>query len=76
MRARMKSFVLGLVLGAVVAFLLGMNYGRGVPLLGNPFAERDLVGTVRNEAGRITEGARAKLHEATRPPQESSDPYR
>lgn len=74
MRARFKSFILGLAIGAVIAFLLGMNYGRGTPLLSNPFAERDLVGAVKGEAGRIAEDAREKIHDATRP-RPSEDPY-
>jgi hypothetical protein len=74
MRARFKSFLVGLAIGAVVAFLLGMNYGRGAPLLSNPFAARDVMSAVKSEAGRIAEGAREKLHEATAPPR-TTDPY-
>jgi gas vesicle protein len=67
MSARFKSFLFGLVVGAVVAFLLGMNFGRGAPLISNPFAKRDLSATIKDEAGRLAEGAREKLHEATKP---------
>ena len=67
MAARLKSFVVGLIIGGVVAFLLGMNYGRGDPLLSNPFAKRDISGTIKEKAGEIAEGAREKLHEATKP---------
>jgi hypothetical protein len=67
MAARLKSFVVGLIIGGVVAFLLGMNYGRGAPLLSNPFAKRDISGTIKEKAGEIAEGAREKLHEATKP---------
>ena len=67
MTARIKSFVVGIVLGALIAFLLGMNYGRGDPLLSNPFAKRDLATTLKGKAGEIAEGAREKIHEATKP---------
>lgn len=67
MTTRLKSFVTGLIIGALIAFFLGMNYGRGVPLLSNPFAKRDLAGTLKEKAGEIAEGAREKLHEATKP---------
>lgn len=67
MAARLKSFVAGLMLGALIAFFLGMNYGRGAPLLSNPFAQRDLAGTLKDKAGEIAEGAREKIHDATKP---------
>ncbi len=68
MAARLKSFIVGLIIGGAVAFLLGINYGRGVPLLSNPFAKRDLSTQIKEKAGEIAEGAREKLHEATKPP--------
>jgi hypothetical protein len=67
MTARFKSFIYGLIVGGVIAFLLGMNYGRDEPLLSNPFAKRDLPSTIKEKAGEIAEGAREKLHEATKP---------
>ncbi len=67
MAARLKSFVIGLIIGALVAFFLGMNYGRGAPLLSNPFAQRDLAGTLKDKAGEIAESARVKIHAATKP---------
>lgn len=67
MLAKLKTFLLGLALGAAVAFPLGMNHGRGAPLLSNPLAQRDLGDAVKEKAGALVEGAREKLHEATRP---------
>jgi gas vesicle protein len=67
MTARFKSFLIGLVIGALVAFFLGMNVGKGAPLLSNPFAKRDLSATIKDEAGRLAEGAREKIHDATKP---------
>ncbi len=34
----MKKFFIGLVLGLIVAFPLGINFDKDVPLLSNPFA--------------------------------------
>jgi hypothetical protein len=67
MLAKLKLLFAGLVLGAIIAFPLGMNHGRGAPLLSNPFAKRDLGDTVKEKAEALVEGAREKLHEATRP---------
>lgn len=67
MAARLKVFFFGLVVGSSIAFLLGMNYGRGAPFLSNPFAERDIGGSVKQRAGEVVEGAREKLHEVTKP---------
>ncbi|OGI62929.1 MAG: hypothetical protein A2W18_15805 [Candidatus Muproteobacteria bacterium RBG_16_60_9] len=67
MTARLKIFFVGLIIGGVIAFLLGMNYGRGAPLLSNPFAKRDISSTIKEKAGEIAEGAREKLHDATKP---------
>jgi hypothetical protein len=67
MTARLKSFIVGLIVGGVIAFWVGANYGRGAPLQNWPFAKRDLSGTIKETAGEIAEGAREKLHEATKP---------
>lgn len=67
MMAKIKSFLLGLLLGSVIAFLLGMNYGRDLPLFSNPFAERSLAHSVKHTAGALVDEAREKIHEATKP---------
>lgn len=67
MSARLKSFLVGLVVGAVIAFMLGMNVGKGAPLLSNPFAHRDLTVTIKQEAGHLADEAREKIHDATKP---------
>jgi hypothetical protein len=36
----MKKFIIGLLVGAVVSFPFGINYGRGAPMLSNPFAAK------------------------------------
>ena len=66
MAAKLKFLIFGLVLGTVVAFMLGMNYGRGDPLLSNPFADRSLGGKVKQKAGEMVDSAREKIHEATK----------
>jgi hypothetical protein len=67
MAAKLKAFLVGLILGGGVAFLLGMNYGRDEPLLSNPFADRSLSGKVKQKAGEMVETARGKIHAATKP---------
>lgn len=68
MAGRLKSFIAGIVLGGLVAFMLGINYGREQPLWSNPFApKRDFTDTVKEKAESIVEGAREKLHKATKP---------
>lgn len=66
-----KTFVFALVLGALIAFPLGINFGRGAPLLSNPFAQRDvkdkMMDTVKEGAEKAIEGAKEKIHEATEP---------
>lgn len=67
MATRLKSFLVGLMVGGFIAFLLGMNYGRGAPLLSNPFAHRSFAETLKDKAEHLAEGAREKIHEATKP---------
>lgn len=67
MAGRAKSFIVGLIVGGFIAFMLGINYGREQPLWSNPFAKRDLGQTVKDKAESIVEGAREKLHEVTKP---------
>lgn len=67
MTARLKSFFAGLILGGLIAFFLGMNFGKGAPLLSNPFAKRDFASALKDKAEHLAEGAREKLHDATKP---------
>jgi hypothetical protein len=62
----MKRFLIGLVLGALVAFHLGINFGRHKPLLSNPY-ESDVVERVKEGAGQAVETTREAIHEATEP---------
>ena len=49
----MRKFVAGLVIGAAVAFHLGINFGRDRPLLSNPY-EKDVATASRCIFLRIT----------------------
>lgn len=62
----MKKFLIGLVLGSLVAFHLGINFGRHKPLLSNPY-ETDVVERVKEDAGKAVESTRDVIHEATEP---------
>lgn len=67
----MKKFVIGFVIGAVVAFPLGINFGKDVPLLSNPFAAKpDIPDRVVERAGKVLEDTKEAIHEATKPAQE------
>lgn len=71
MRTTIKSFLFGLVIGALLAFPLGMNFGRDEPLLSNPFTKRDINRRVKEgmkeTTGALVEGTKGKIHEATKP---------
>jgi hypothetical protein len=61
----MKKFLIGLVVGALIAFHLGMNFGRHRPILSNPYAEQ--VESVKEHAGKVIESTKETIHEATEP---------
>jgi adenine/guanine phosphoribosyltransferase-like PRPP-binding protein len=62
----MKKFLTGFVVGALVAFHLGINFGRHRPLLSNPYAD-DVVEEVKERAGQAMESTKEIIHEATEP---------
>jgi hypothetical protein len=62
----MKKFIAGLVVGSLVAFHLGINFGRHKPLLSNPY-EQDVMESVKEGAGKAVETTREAIHEATEP---------
>lgn len=62
----MKKFFIGLVLGAVIAFHLGINFGRHKPLLSNPY-ETDVVERVKEGTEQAVESTRSAIHDATEP---------
>lgn len=62
-----KMFVLGLIVGAVVAFPLGINFGRDVPLLSNPFEKPTMKARAKQKAEQLLEETKKAIHEATEP---------
>ena len=67
----MKKFFIGLVLGLIVAFPLGINFGRDVPLLSNPFAAKpDITERVKERTGELLKETKEAIHEATKPVKE------
>jgi len=67
MGKKIEIFLYGLIIGAILAFPLGINYGKGAPLLSNPFAKRDIKSKVKSEAKEILEKTKQSIHEATKP---------
>jgi len=67
----MKKFLIGFVIGAILAFPLGINFGKDVPLLSNPFeAKPDIPDKVLERTGAVVEEAKEAIHEATKPVQD------
>lgn len=70
----MKKFLFGLVIGVVLAFPLGINFGKDVPLLSNPFAAKpDISERVKERAGHLMEDTKGAIHEATKPARKEVD---
>jgi hypothetical protein len=61
----MKKFLIIFVVGVLIAFHLGMNFGRHRPILSNPYA--DQVESVKERAGQVIENTKESIHEATEP---------
>jgi len=61
----MNKFFTGLLIGAVIAFHLGMNFGQGKPILSNPYA--DEVKSVQKRASKVIESTKETIHQATEP---------
>jgi hypothetical protein len=67
----MKKFVFGFVVGAIIAFPLGINFGKDVPIFSNPFAAKpDIPDRVAERVGKTAEEAKEAIHEATKPVKE------
>ena len=67
MKSVIKTFVVGLLIGGVLAFHLGMNYGRGRSLFSNPYEGLDVSRAVQEKAKGVVETGREKIHEITAP---------
>ncbi len=67
----MKKFIIGLICGVIIAFPLGINFGKDVPLLSNPFAVKpDITTRVIERTGSLIEGTKEAIHDATKPAKE------
>ncbi|MFV1993545.1 MAG: hypothetical protein ACC635_06560 [Acidiferrobacterales bacterium] len=73
MKATVKHFLAGLIVGAILAFPLGINFGRDEPLLSNPLNHTDLTDrvseNVKEKASELVDEAKETIHDATRPVQ-------
>lgn len=63
----MKKFLIGFVVGALIAFHFGINFGRHRPILSNPYADDVMVEQVKEHAGQAIETTKEAIHEATEP---------
>jgi len=77
MKTNIKNFLSGLVVGAILAFPLGINFGRDEPLLSNPLAKRDLrekvKENVKEKAKELVDNAKETIHDATKPVRKEMD---
>ncbi|HLD13936.1 MAG TPA: hypothetical protein VJB18_04385 [Burkholderiales bacterium] len=64
----MKKFLAGFAIGVILAFPLGINFGKDVPLFSDPFAAKpDIPDKVLERTGEMMEDAKDAIHKATRP---------
>lgn len=62
------KFVKGMLAGAVVAFPLGINFGKDMPLLSNPFNSKpDIADRVVERTNSLIEDTKSMIHAATEP---------
>jgi len=67
----MKKFFFGLIVGAIIAFPLGINFGKDKPLLSNPLAAKpDIPEKVKERTEEAIQSTKEAIHEATKPVKE------
>ena len=67
----MKKLFIGLIIGLIAGFPLGINFGKDKPLLSNPFAAKpDLTERVKERTGEALKSTKEAIHDATKPVQE------
>ena len=70
----MKKFTIGLLMGMLIAFPLGINFGKDVPLWSNPFAAKlDIPERLKERAGEMLRDTKEAIHEATEPVRKEAD---
>ncbi len=64
----MKKYIKGFVVGILIAFPLGINFGKDVPLWSNPFAAKpDIAERVVERTSILINDTKQVIHDATRP---------
>jgi len=64
----MKKFFIGVAVGGIISFPLGINFGKDVPLWSNPFAAKpDIPERVIERTEKTLEETKEAIHEATKP---------
>jgi len=53
----LKTFLIGIIVGALLGAWLGYNKGRGVELFSNPFQERTVSERIKSTVGEGVEKA-------------------
>ena len=72
----MKQFVIGVIVGGVIAFPLGINFGKDAPLLSNPLATKpDISERVKERAGDLVHDTKEAIHDATAPARKGADDH-
>lgn len=61
----MRKFISGLLLGMIIAFHLGINFGRDRPLLSNPYGN-DVVGSVKARADEVIDNTKDTIHDVAK----------
>lgn len=60
-----KGFITGSLIIGALAFAAGTNYGRGAPIVSNPFGEPTLGEQVQQAGDQAKEATESLLNEAT-----------
>ncbi len=55
MKHQLRTVIISLIVGLAIGFALGTNYGRGKPLLSNPFAHETLGEQLKRVGGETLE---------------------
>ena len=55
-----KKLIIGIVIGAIGGFWVGINMGKGQPLLSNPFADKETRQLAKEKAADIVDETKDK----------------